>query len=75
MLVANFSNETLTLPKTIVLGIAERVREDEIDKINPKAKLGAQSVAKTQRQVTNEGLYEKLLKGKLDHLEKRLGST
>jgi hypothetical protein len=70
MLVANFSNETLTLPKATVLGIAEPVREDEIYKINPKAKLGAQSVAKSQKQVRNEVQYEKLLQGKLDHLEK-----
>jgi hypothetical protein len=43
ILVANFSNVTLTLPKATVLGIAEPVIEDEIDRINSNTKSGVQS--------------------------------
>jgi hypothetical protein len=69
ILAANFSNVTLTLPKATVLGIAEPVIEDEIDRINSNTKSGVQSVAKAPRQIRNEGLNDKLLQGKLDHLK------
>jgi hypothetical protein len=33
-MVANFSQETLTVPKATILGIAEEVSEPLVDKIN-----------------------------------------
>jgi len=33
-MVANFSNEELTIPKATVLGIAEGVTEEIVDRIN-----------------------------------------
>ena len=33
-MVANFTNEALTIPKTTVLGIAEEVSESLVDRIN-----------------------------------------
>jgi hypothetical protein len=58
------------VPKATVLGISERVIKDDIDRINSITKSGVQSVAKAPRQIRNEGLYDKLLQGKLDHLKK-----
>jgi hypothetical protein len=55
ILVANFSNETLTLPQATVLGIAEPVGEDEIDKINPKAKSGVSQFRKRKDRLETKG--------------------
>jgi len=64
-MLANFSEETLTVPKHTVLGVAQQVSEELIDKIN------AESESDSDRPLTrkkNEALYKKLLPGKLDHL-------
>jgi len=64
-MLANFSEETLTVPKHTVLGVAQQVSEELIDKIN------AESESDTDKPLTrkkNEALYKKLLLGKLDHL-------
>jgi len=38
-MITNFSNETLTVPKATVLGIAEEISESIVDKIKEKASL------------------------------------
>ena len=61
-MIANFSYQTLTLPKHTVLRKAEEVSESVIDQINQN------SPAKQTRKLKNKALYDKLLRGKLDHL-------
>ena len=68
VMLANFSNQTLTVPKTNVLGIAEEASEPLIDKINQRKELNSDSLLKPQRIKKNEALYRKSLNGKLDHL-------
>ena len=61
-MLANFSSETLTLPKSTLLGIAEGVSELLVDCIN------TDTDQPTNPKKRNETLYEKLLRNKLDHL-------
>lgn len=63
-MLANFSEETLTVPKHTVLGIAQQVSEELIDKINAE---GESDFDKPLTRKKNEALYEKLLPRKLDH--------
>jgi len=76
--VANFSDETLTIQKSTVIGEAEPVSENMVNYENP----GEERVSKLPtvpcRKEINEALYIKLLRGKLDHLppeERRLIET
>jgi len=64
VMIANFSNETLTLPKATVLGVAENVSESLVDCINTDT----DQPTKPQRKKRNEAFYEKLLQNKFDHL-------
>ena len=68
MMLANFSNEPLTIHKATILGVAEEVSETLIDKINAKAKSSMNVPAKPLRKKKIKNLYDKLLLGKLDHL-------
>ena len=68
VMVANFSEETLTVLKHNVLGIAQQVSEALIDKINAGGESDVNSPARPPRKRKNEALYEKLLPGKLEHL-------
>ena len=68
VMLANFSDQTLTVPKSTVLGIAEEASEPLIDRINQRKELNSDSPPKPQRKKKNEALYHKLLNGKLDHL-------
>jgi len=68
VMVANFSDEALTIPKATVLGIAERISESMVAKINTKSEANLIEPAKPPRKRRNETLYYKLLQGKLDHL-------
>jgi len=61
VMLANFSQEELTLHKATVLGLAEEVSETLIEQIN------TESPTRPQRKARNEALYKKLLGGKLDH--------
>ena len=65
---ANFSEETLTVPKHTVLGTAQQVSEALRDKINAGGESDVNSPTRPPRKRKNEALYEKLLPGKLDHL-------
>jgi len=67
-MLANFSDHTLSVPKSIVLGIAEEASEPLIDKINQRKELNSNSPLRPQRKKKNEALYLKLLSGKLDNL-------
>ena len=68
VMLANFSDQTLTVPKSTVLGIAEEASEPLIDRINRKKEPNSDSPLRPQREKKNEALYRKLLNGKLDHL-------
>ena len=68
VMLANFSDETLTVPKATVLGIAEGISESLVDKINVRSEAKLNEPAKPPRKRKNEILYNKLLHGKLDHL-------
>jgi len=67
-MVANFNDESLTIPKATVLGIAEGISEIMVDNINAKSEANLIEPAKSPRKRRNETLYYKLLQGKLDHL-------
>jgi len=60
VILANFSHETLTLPKSTVLGVAEGVSEELIDKINKPEQTSLDSPARPRRKRKNEALYNKL---------------
>ena len=68
-MLANFSGETLIVPKATVLGIAEEVSEDILNRVNAKSVSDTKSPAKPPRKRKNEHLYIHLLQGKLDHLK------
>jgi hypothetical protein len=67
-MVANFSDETLTVPISTILGITEEVSEQVLDRINSKDRIHKQMPPKPPRQKKDESLYHKLLQCKLDHL-------
>jgi hypothetical protein len=66
-MVANFSDEALTIPKATVLGIAEGISESLVGKINARSETNLIEPAKPPRKRKNETLYKNLLHGKLDH--------
>jgi hypothetical protein len=68
---ANFGDQTLTVPKSTVPGIAEEASEALIDRINQIKEPDFNRPQNPQRKKKNEALYRKLLKGKLDHLSGR----
>ena len=61
VMITNFSDEALTVPKATVLGVAEEMSESVVDRINTVG----QSSVNTSKNIE---LYRKLLKGKLEHL-------
>jgi hypothetical protein len=74
-MLANFSDEPLTISKAKVLGVGEGTEESIVDKVNAGEKSGPDSPTKPRRKRKNEALYCKFLNGKLDHLppdERRL---
>jgi len=50
VMLANFSDQTLTVPKSTVLGIAEEASEPMIDKINQRKELNSDSPLRPQRK-------------------------
>jgi hypothetical protein len=62
-MLANVSEKTLTVPKHTILGNAQQVSEDLIDKINTESESDAD---KPLTRKNNVALYNKLLPGKLD---------
>ena len=53
VMVANFSDEALTIPKSKVLGIAEGISESMVDKINAKSETNLMEPAKPPRERRN----------------------
>jgi hypothetical protein len=68
-MLANFSYQTLTFPKSTVLGIAEELSEPLVDKINEGKGTNANLPEKPEREKKNKAMYRKLLNGKLEHLK------
>ena len=64
-MLANLSVEKLTVPKHTVLGIAQQVSEEMIDKIRVEE---GSDIDRTTRKRKKETLHEKLLPGKLNRL-------
>jgi hypothetical protein len=60
VMLANFSEETVVIPKATVVGLEEEVSETIVNKIN--------SPRESDSTSPNRPLYQKLLNGKLDHL-------
>jgi len=67
-MVANFNKEELTIQKATVLGVAEEIIKELVNKINADDKPKTDLVNDRQRKKRNELLYRKVLLGKLDHL-------
>jgi hypothetical protein len=67
-MLANFTEEVLTIPKATVLGVVKYGSESLIDKTNTRTEQDPSSPTKPPRTKKNEALYNKLLSGKLDHL-------
>jgi hypothetical protein len=70
IMLENFSEETLVVPKATLLGVAERIPEPLVDKLNVRGGTdsNAHTPPKPRRKRKNEALYDMLLHGKLDHL-------
>jgi hypothetical protein len=60
VILANLSDEELTVPKATILGVAEEISESLVDKLQKRS--STEPYGKTK----NEVLQSKLLKGKLD---------
>ena len=65
VMLANFSVAKLTVPKHIVLGTAQEVSEEMINKISVEE---GSDIDRPQRKRKKETLHEKLLPGKLNRL-------
>jgi hypothetical protein len=59
-MLANFSHETLTLPKSTVLGVAEEVSEELVDRINKPEQTSLEPPTRARRKRKNEALYNNL---------------
>jgi len=68
VVVANFSEEPLTIPNSTVIGIAVPVSEKMVNLANS----GNERPSRTE---ISEALYNKLLRGKVDHLPQRKGAS
>ena len=68
MMVTNFSNEELIVPKATVLGVAEEMTGEIVEKTNLEGKEGPSLHNPAQKKKRNEDLYRKLLQGKLIRL-------
>ena len=68
VVLATFSGETLIVPKATVLGIAEEVSEDLVNRVNAESVSNTNSPARPPSKRKKEHFYSHLLQGKLDHL-------
>jgi hypothetical protein len=57
VMIANFIDQTLTVPKSTVLGIAEEESKPLIDRINQRKEPNSDSPLRPQRKKKNEVLY------------------
>jgi len=56
IMVTNFNDEALNIPKATVLGIAEGISENMVDKIKAKSETNLIEPAKSSRKRRNETL-------------------
>ena len=68
VMVTNFSDVALIVPKATVLGIAEELSESIVDKINKEGQSSFNAPTESHNCEKNKELFQKLLKGRLDHL-------
>jgi hypothetical protein len=68
VIVANLSDEQLIIPKATVLGVAEEITEELVDRVNPRDPPISDPLSVKQKKKRNEFLYRKLLRGKLNHV-------
>jgi len=69
-MLTNFSREKLTVPKATVLGVAEEVSADLVDKINAEKVLDADS-SKNRRGNERTNYCESVITGKVGPFETR----
>jgi hypothetical protein len=55
----NFSDTTLTIPKSKIVGLAEEVDEGMVNKLNTRTRSTTTEVTKAPREKLNEALYSK----------------
>jgi hypothetical protein len=67
-MITNSSIEALTVPKATDLGIAEETSESILDEINRKGQSSFDVPTESHICEKNKALFQKLLKGKLNHL-------
>jgi hypothetical protein len=67
VIITNSSSEALTVPKATILSIAEEISEIIVDKIN-RGQSSFDFPTESHSGEKNKALFQKLLKGKLDHL-------
>ena len=72
VLVANFSDEPLTIPKSTVLGVAESVLETWVNLVNSDRQTTAKVPTEPRRKEGSKALYRKLLQGKAGHLSQEV---
>jgi hypothetical protein len=69
VMITNYSDEELTVPKATVLGIAEDISESIVVKINREGESRFDVPTKSHSCEKNKALFQKLLKEKLNHLQ------
>jgi hypothetical protein len=68
IMLANFIDETLIIPRATILGVAEEVLESLVDKINLGKETNPNELTMPSRKCKDEALHDKLLRGNLDQL-------
>jgi len=68
VILTNFSNEPLTIPKATILVVAEEASETLRDRISANAESSKNKPTKPRRMKKFRNVYDKLLQRKLDHL-------
>jgi len=63
IMVANFTNEQLTISKATVLGVAEEMTDELVNKINAGDKTASSLTINQPHRKRNEALYRKVLRG------------
>jgi len=67
VILANFSDAELTVPKASVLGVAEEMSEPLVNDVNEVQMPAKREPNKSPKRRKNEAIYQKVLQGKLDH--------
>jgi hypothetical protein len=62
-MLANISNEALIIPKATVRGVAEKIPEELVDRINTESQENSGPPTKPRKIRRNETLHHKVLQG------------